>query len=210
MRYVASTVIGLTMVSGSTAFAHIYTYAFGMSERWVVPESGSTAIGGGLMSYNHHTFGYSLDLTIQGVTLDDLLPTGPNGTSIHGYIAPRGEVGDIAVDFEYFGVLTEQDNSIRLVVDNARFGGDQGGFSSSIFETENALYDGNLYIQLFTQQYPDGAIRGQFSRFGKNSFGSDNTSGFEDYSGPPGRIPAPGAVLPMLVAGAGLLGRRRR
>lgn len=208
MRFMSAAVLGVA-ITASVASAHIYTYGFGMRSQWVVSGSDSQAVGGGIMRYNHHTFKYDLDLTVRGIMLEDLLDVGPNGTPIHAYMAPRGEVGDMGVDFGYQASFFQEDDTLRLIISNGQLGGTQGNLETSIFEVENALFDGDLYIQLFTQQFPDGEIRGQFAPFGKNRFGGLGSDGFAA-SGPPSRIPAPASVPLFLAAGAFAAVRRRR
>lgn len=191
------------------AHAHIFNFVFGMRGGAVVPPTDSTALGYGGLFYNHHTFNYDLDLYITGIALDDLLDTGPNGTPIHIYHAPRGQTGDIVLDPGLFGEFVQDGEGIRLTLDDIRIGGQQGAFTSSIFDNENALYDGHLYIQLYTTQYPDGEIRGQIPPLYK-FLGNDGAADKVELDGPPGRIPAPAGVSLFAAACAGLAARRRR
>ena len=189
------------------AHAHIMNFVFGMSGANVVPPTDSAARGSGVFRYNHHTFNYDLDLRITGVALDDLLDTGPNGTPLQIFNAPRGQTGDIVLDPGYYGDFVQDGDAIRLTLSLIRIGGQQGAFSSNIFENENTLYDGHLYIQLFTNQYPDGEIRGQLPPLFKFIRGED-VDRLAGLKSPPTRIPAPAASLALL--GGGLLARRRR
>lgn len=191
----------------SCAHAHIFTFLFGMGGSAVVPPTDSTAHGAVTFAYNHHTFNYDMELVITGVALEDLLDTGPNGTPVHIYKAPRGETGDIVLDPGYYGDFVQEGDKLRLSLSTIRLGGQQGGFSSSIFDNEQALYDGNLYIQLYTTQYPDGEIRGQLPPLEKR-FRSEHLRGFRDTISPPTPIPAPAA--PLAIAAAGVLATRRR
>lgn len=191
----------------SGAAAHVYPFAFGMRGGHVVPPTDSSALGQGRLTYNHHTFNYSLDLFVSGVGLDDLLGVGPNGTPLQIFYGARGETGDIALDPGYFGEFFEDGEGIRIELEGVRLGGEQGAFETVIWQNEEALYGGELYIQLFTREYPAGEIRGQMPPFGKflgSPFGAD----FAPISGPPSRIPAPGG-FGVVLAGAWLLGMRR-
>ncbi|HZW09660.1 MAG TPA: CHRD domain-containing protein [Phycisphaerales bacterium] len=196
-------------LSAGSASAHIVDFYFGMRGAAVVPPTESAARGSGLLSYNHHTFNYSLDLFVTGVSIDDLLGTGPNGTPLHLYQAPRGQNGDIMADPGFFGSFVEDGAGIRITLTDIRLGGQQGAFSSSIFETEQALYDGNLYIQLYTVQYPNGEIRGQLPRLGKGELALLDSDDFQGVDRDPIPAPSPGAgaIVPLA---ASLLLRRRR
>lgn len=199
-------IVGLGIAAGA-AHAHIYYFSFGMRGSSVVPASDSPATARGVLAYNHHGFLYDLDLHVSGIGLDDLLDVGPNGTPMQIYHGRRGENGPIVLDPGYFGQFEEDGDGISFSIRRVLIGGNQGGFSSNIFDNEARLYDGELYIQIFTNQYPNGEIRGQFPNFGHFL----NQSGFEeraDVTGPPGRIPAPAGVMTLAIAG--VLGARRR
>ncbi|MBK7403952.1 MAG: CHRD domain-containing protein [Phycisphaerales bacterium] len=190
---------------GSAAQAHIYNFYFGMSGANVVPPTDSLARGSGAFRYNHHTFNYDLDLYVSGVALTDLLDTGPNGTPLQAFVAPRGQNGDIALDPGYFGDFVQDGDGIRLTLSTIRLGGQQGAFSSNIYNTEQALYDGHLYFQLFTTQYPNGEIRGQIPPLGR-FLQTDDLGSSHEVKGL-SRIPAPGTCAVGLLA---LVGWRRR
>lgn len=200
----ATALLGGAAVS---ADAHIYDLYFSMAGDRVVPGTDSSAFGRGLFRYNHHGFQYQLDLYIEGVTLDDLLPAGPNGTPLHIYEGRRGENGDIRLDPSFVGSAVEDSGGVRFTTDWVLMGGVQGAFETNIFRNEDALYDGHMYIQLYTQDYPDGAIRGQLPHFG-HFLKSRSGPIFEEAVGPPRPIPA--APTLALLAGAGLTAVRRR
>jgi len=203
-RFVAILLIG---ASTSMTQAHILPFSFGMTGNQVVPPTTSSARGSGLFLYNHHTFNYDFDLFISGIALGDLLDVGPNGTPIQIFNAPYGKVGDVVLDPGFFGSFVQDGDVIRLTLTNIRIGGQQGNFSSGIFTNETALFDGNLYVQVFTTQYPDGEIRGQlppYGRFlGNTGVRSEvNTRGVS-------QIPAPSALAGLALAGL-FASRRRR
>ncbi len=197
-------------IAGGTAHAHIYNFIFGMNGHSVVPPTDSTAKGFARFDYNHHTFNYDLDLIIKGVALGDLRDTGPNGTPLQIFLAPRGQTGDLVLDPGFYGDFVQDGDNIRLTLQRIRLGGNQGAFESDLFTNNQALLDGHLYLQLFTNQYPSGELRGQIPPFGKflDNFGMN---GFVDQAGPPIRhqIPAP-AVSTMLALGGAFAARRRR
>jgi hypothetical protein len=194
---------------GAGADAHLFHYVFGMNGHSVVEPTDSSAGGTGHLVYNHHTFTYDLDLRITGVGLDDLFDAGPNGTPLHIYHAPRGQNGDIVLDPGYFGDFVQDGDAIRLTLSLRRIGGQQGAFSSNLFENQNWMYDGDLYIQLFTQQYPDGEIRGQLPTFGKH-LGPRALGEFAGLQGPPEPVNIPAPAGAMLILACGLAARRRR
>lgn len=191
----------------ASAHGHILDIVFGMRAQNVVPASGSDARATGTLDYNHHTFRYDIDLVVTGVALDDLLGTGPNNTPLHIYHGPRGQNGDITLDPSSFADFVQDGDNIRLTASTLQLGGPQGAFSSSIFDNEDWLYRGQLYIQLYTVQYPDGAIRGQLPPILKQ-LGMDGLEEGVDPIGPPSPIPAP--ATPALVVGAAMLASRRR
>ncbi len=207
-----STILSQILVVGLVcggAHAHIYGFSSGMRGEAVVPPNDSTARGQIRLAYNHHTFRYDLDVHVMGIALEDLLDTGPNGTPLHIYNAPRGQTGDIVLDPSYFGDFVQDGDNIRLTVELLRIGGDQGAFESSIFANQEALYDGKLYVQLYTTQYPNGEIRGQIPRLG--SFPGIAGSGvFAGLDGEPYQIPAPSASALLIMAGLFASRRQRR
>ncbi|MCC7388722.1 MAG: CHRD domain-containing protein [Phycisphaerales bacterium] len=205
--FVCSGVLCGSLAAG--AHAHLFHYVFGMNGHSVVAPTDSSARGTGHLIYNHHTFNYDLDLRITGVGLDDLLDAGPNGTPLHIYHGSRGQNGDIVLDPGYFGDFVQDGDAIRLTLSLRRIGGQQGAFSSNLFENQNWMYNGDLYIQLFTQQYPDGEIRGQLPPFGKH-LAPGEMGEFSGLQGPPTpvNIPAPAGALALVLCG--VVSRRRR
>ena len=205
---------GLALVAGGTvaltaaiADAHLYSFLFGLNGHSVVEPTDSNATGTGLLVYNHHTINYDLDLRIRGIAMGDLLGVGPNGSPIGIFNAPRGQNGDLVLDPGYFGDFEQDGEFLRLQLSNIILGDDQGAFNSNIFLNETELIEGRLYMQIFTQQYPDGEIRGQIPIFRK--FLDYNAPGeFAGLIGPPTRIPAPGTGLTLCALG--LLAVRRR
>jgi hypothetical protein len=195
-------------LSTTVAQAHIFDFLFGMVGSNVVPPSGSDAQGLGLFNYNHHSFKYDLDLFITGVSLDDLLGAGPNGTPLHIYHGRPGENGDIVMDPGFFGDFVQEADGIRLTLSTISIGGQQGAFESSIFANQEWLYGGELYIQLYTKQFPNGDIRGRLPHLGKSPEWTDN-DGFAGLQGDPIPAPAPGAIA-CVPFGAWLAARRRR
>ncbi len=206
MKSVIGAAVILSACAASTQ-AHILQIIFGMRGTHVVPATDSTARATGTLSYSHHTFRYDIDLVVSGIALEDLLGTGPNSTPLHIYHGKPGENGDIILDPSFFTDFYQDGDNIRLTAETLRLGGDQGAFSSSIFTNEEWLFGGSVYIQLYTTQYPNGEIRGQFPLITKQ-LGGFGLRGQVDLASPPSPIPAPAA--PLVLAGLGLLSFRRR
>lgn len=198
-------------VMATAAHGHLYFLSFSMAGDRVVPESDSDAYARGLFVYNHHSLQYQLEIRFSGITLDDLYDTGPNNTPLHIYNARRGENGPIVIDPGLFGEFTEDSEGVTFTLDVwTRLGGTQGNFSSGLFANEYALYEGHLYVQLFTQDHPEGAIRGQLPHYHHYAEGL-GLRGFVDPENPPfrTRIPAPGGVALACLAGLAAIRRRR-
>lgn len=196
-------------VASGHADAHIYHYIFGMNAHSVVDPTDSTAKGTAYFNYNHHTFNYDLDIRITGIALDDLIPAGPNGTPLQIYHAPRGQNGDVVLDPCLFGDFFQDGEDIRLTVNTLRLGGQQGDFESNIFANETALYEGDLYLQIFTKQYPTGEIRGQIPQYGR-FLGTHGFRGQAGLDGSPVRAKIPAPASAALLFAAGVVGARRR
>ncbi len=192
----------------SAASGHIFNYSFGLTGGGVVPPNDSTAKGHGTLFYNHHTFKYDLDVFINGVTLDELLPTGPNGTPLQIFHGRPGQIGDLVLDPSFYGDFVEEGDGIRLFVETLPLGGQQGNLFSNLFENDQWLAEGSLYVQLFTTNYPNGELRGQIPRIFK-FLGEDGPEGEVNLEKPPGRIPAPSTLAAASLALAAV-GRRRR
>ncbi len=205
---IVTALAGLAVVA-THAFAHIQECTVPMNGARMVPPTDSLAGGSGRLIYNHHTFRFDLDLKIKGIDLNDLAPAGPNGTPIHIYRGSWREQGEIVVDLGLWGDFVQEADGIRLVLDDVLIGGQQGAFSSSTFENHDALYDFHLYVQVFTNSYPDGEIRGQIGIPGKVWDGSGFDSS-HDLGGPPTKLPAPGGATLALALLAGLTSRRAR
>ena len=208
MKSVIGGVLALSFCFASAAQAHLFPYVFGLNNRQVVDPTDSAARGVGRLTYNHHTFNYDLNLRITGIALDDLLDVGPNGTPIGVFYAPKGQNGPQVLDPGFFGEFVQDGDAIRLTLEDIRLGGVQGNLDSNVFLNEGYLYDGHLYMQIFTQQYPGGEIRGQLPVFQKLLNDRDNwrEAGLDI---PPHRIPAPGGAAVLAIAGLSAFRRRR-
>ena len=188
-RLMTKTLLAAVLAGAAPAArAHIIDFCARLDGSQVVDPTGSPATGACSVKYNHHSFTIEVHLYLEGIGLDDLKGDGPNDTSIHIHSAPYGVNGPIAIDLGWWGVTTleeYQPGRIYAHWQGVFISGEQGGVYSDFLETETALYDGNLYVDVHTNAYPDGEIRGQIVE-----------------------VPAPGAMVMMGVAG--LVATRRR
>ncbi|MFO0835688.1 MAG: CHRD domain-containing protein [Phycisphaerales bacterium] len=148
----------------SAASAHILPFFAVMDGPQVVDPTESPATGACSILYNHHAFSIEINLYLEGIGLDDLKGDGPNNTPIHIHSAPYGVNGPLVVDLGWWAVTTLVEYEPKRLYahwDGVFIGGEQGNVYSDYLESETALYDGNLYIDVHTNAYPDGEIRGQ-------------------------------------------------
>ncbi|MCO6439154.1 MAG: CHRD domain-containing protein [Phycisphaerae bacterium] len=123
----------------------------------VVANSGGAAS----LLYDAATKTFDLDLFVVGIELSDLRGVGANSTPVHIHLAPPGTNGGIVVDLGFLGSFVDDPLGIRLKLDDAPLGGLQSGISSDPATVEAALFAGNLYVNVHTNDYPSGEIRGQ-------------------------------------------------
>ncbi|MCC6968641.1 MAG: CHRD domain-containing protein [Phycisphaerales bacterium] len=182
---IAATTLAAT---GVAANAHILPYFAVLDGPQVVDPTESLATGAASIGYDHHGFSVEVKLYLEGIGLDDLAGDGPNDTSIHIHKAPLGENGPLVVDLGWWSTTTLVEYEPKRLFAHWRgvfIGGEQGQLWSDFIDNQNALYDGLLYIDIHTNAYADGEIRGQILE-----------------------VPAPGA--PASVGLAGLIASRRR
>jgi hypothetical protein len=163
MRQMLITGVAILTAAGSLASAEIIEWNFFMSGQNEVPPNNSDATGAGQLLYDTDTQTFSMDIMIYGIDLADLAPAGPNGTPIHIHNAPAGQNGGIVIDLGFITPLVADGQGIRYQVTDHLFGGTFGGVSSDPNDNEAALFAAELYVNLHTNDYPGGELRGQLA-----------------------------------------------
>ncbi len=206
MKSIVPTALLSTLAAG-VAHAHTWHYYFAMTARQVVTGSDSAAKGVGVLHYNHHNLRADLELFISGLTLDDLLPHGPNDTPIHLHDALNQQEGPIVTDLGWWGDFVQEPEGIRLTLSQFYLGGQQGQIYTDFGDVEFALYTNTIYAQVYTKQYPLGELRGQLiDRRNFNSYsGFFERNGFTVF----GPVPAPASASVLTIAIIGFARRRR-
>ena len=147
----------------ATASAEMIEFNFGLDGGQEVPAVDTPAVGAAKLIYNTDTQHFNLDMMIFGIELDQLLDVGPNLTPVHAHYGAPGENGAIAVDLGFFESFVEDGLGIRLQIQiqDALFGGPQGNLTTDPAVNEAALFAGELYVNIHTDAFPGGEIRGQ-------------------------------------------------
>jgi hypothetical protein len=158
-KFIAVALCGLIANVATAAMLEFNFELEGTQE--VPPVVGNNSAGAAQLTYDTDAQTFDLDLQVFGIELGDLRNVGPNATPVHIHMAPAGSNGGIVVDLGFFGSFVNDGNGIRLTLDDIALGGVQGGISSDIAANEAALLAGNLYVNIHTQEYPAGEIRGQ-------------------------------------------------
>lgn len=155
-------VLALGFAATGAARAETFTFNFGVDGSQEVPNPNSTnAVGAASLVYDTDTKLFDLDLQVFGIGLDELQHVGANGTPVHIHNAPAGVNGPIVIDLGFFNSFVDDGFGISYTVFDRPFGGLQGGINSNIQANEDALFAGNLYLNVHTHDFPGGQIRGQ-------------------------------------------------
>lgn len=179
--------LAATAVLGAaqSAQADIAEFNFFLSGDQAVPGNDTDAAGAAQFIYDTDTDTFDLDLMVFGLELSDLSIAGPNGTPIHIHMAPAGANGPIVFDLGFFSNFFDDGLGIRFQLTGQSVEDMQGGIppiDAAAFEA--ALFSSNLYVNIHTNDFPGGELRGQI-------------------------IPTPGVLALLGVAGL-VTGRRRR
>lgn len=159
-------VLVAAVLAGGTASAraHIIDFFAMLDGTQVVDPTDSPATGVCSIKYNHHAFTVEVQLFLEGISLDDLKNDGPNSTPIHIHKAPVGENGPIVIDLGWWTTTTLEEYAPDRIFahwEGVFIGGVQGNVESDYIDNENALYDGTLYVDVHTNAYAQGEVRGQ-------------------------------------------------
>jgi uncharacterized protein (TIGR03382 family) len=157
------TLTALAVVStlGAAASADVFEYNFFLSGDQEVPPADTHAVGAAQLLYNSDTQTFSLDVMVFGIGLDDLLGVGPNSTPIHIHNAPAGSNGPIVIDLGFIDSFFEDGQGIRFSVTDQPFGGTYGDIVSDPDVNQAELFARNLYVNIHTESFPSGELRGQ-------------------------------------------------
>jgi hypothetical protein len=153
-----------------------------------VPPVATEASGTATIAFDPETRLFDLDLFVIGIGLDDLAGAGPNDTPVHIHRGPPGVNGPIIVDLGFMSDFFEDEGGLRLVISGELLGGQQGELFTAPAGNAAVMLAGNTYINVHTQAFPAGEIRGQI---------------ISAQVPPPTPIPLPGSAL---LLGLGLVG----
>lgn len=179
---------GAACALGAPTDGAFITVNFPLSGAQEVPPNDADSFGVGTLILDTTAQTFDLDLFVVGIGLSDLAGVGPNSSPVHIHNAPAGANGPIVIDLGFFGSFVDDGLGITLSLRDIAFGGVQGGVSSDIGSNIDAFFDGNLYVNIHTNDFGAGEIRGQIV-------------------GP--EIPAPGAASLLAIGGLVALRRRR-
>ena len=113
-----------------------------------VPMVETEATGSAILAFNNENREFDLKLTIQGLTADSI-------TASHIHTGAVGVNGPIIFDLGSGSQYTSNGTQIQRGIDD-------GIFPSA---NTNALFSRNTYINVHTDDHPDGEIRGELSPF---------------------------------------------
>jgi hypothetical protein len=182
-----STLCALSALAiGASSNAAIISTNFMLDGGQEVPPNSSNALGIAQIDYDTTDDTFDISVYVVGIPLANLRPAGANGTPIHIHLAPPGSNGGIVIDLGFLGSFVQSGLGIELTLTDVAAGGTFGAISSDPATVQQAFRQGNLYVNIHTNAFPGGEIRGNI---------------------PP--IPTPATAA--LIGAAGLLavGRRR-
>ena len=157
-----SVALAVALIASGTTQAEVLEFNFPLEGAQEVPPNDTNAAGVvSLFAYDTATQTFDLDTFIVGIGIDELLGVGPNSTPFHIHMAPPGTNGPIVVDLGLHGSFFEDGSGIRLQLDDVLLGGVQGGIESDPMENEAALFAGDLYVNVHTNAFSGGQLRGQ-------------------------------------------------
>lgn len=165
--------IAFVASAATTSMAGISTFNFQLSGDQEVPPITTDTSGEATLTYDSSTQLFDIDISVVNLSLDDLLGVGPNSTPIHIHSAPSGSNGGIAIDIGNLFSFVETDDGLSF-----------GGADIPIGDLEDELFNAGLYVNIHTNDFPSGELRGQI-------------------------IPAPASAALLGVAGLGAVRRRR-
>ena len=191
----AAAVIAPLAMALAPAQAEVLTFAGPLDGAQEVAPGDDDATGFGTVVIDTVAETVSFDLTVAGLSLADLntgLSNGPLGP-VHLHNAPAGQNGPIIVPFPFGATYTETADGFNLSVSNVSFADAVGisGATLSFTDFVSALLSDNIYINVHSNEFPAGAIRGQLFAVVAD-------------------VPIPGAALLFLSGIAGAAGLRRK
>ena len=160
-----------------------------------VPASTSPGIGAAMLSVDPATGLFDFSLQITGIAPGDLanLNLGPAISSIHLHNAPVGSNGPVVVDLgggdTNANVSPFGNDGLKVDITGDFFGGIVGSDLASSNANLSALLNDNLYINVHTNDFLSGAIRGQLYAV---------------------QVPEPSGLAILSTFGLGFFGLRRR
>lgn len=128
-----------------------------------VPPINTSASGTASLSFEETTNLFDIQIDVTGIDETDLFGVGPNTSSLHIHLAPTGANGDIVVDLGFLGTPVPTATGFSFTLENQVFGGIQGNLTSDVDTNVAALLAGDTYINIHTNDFPSGELRGQLT-----------------------------------------------
>ncbi|RMF20306.1 MAG: CHRD domain-containing protein [Cyanobacteria bacterium J083] len=144
-----------------------------------VPPVTTSASGSALLSLDKTTNLFDIQIDVTGISVTELLGVGANSSPLHIHLAPAGSNGNIIVDLGFLGTPVPTSTGFSFTLPNTLFGGTQGNLTSDVATNVASLLAGDTYINIHTNAFPSGELRGQLTP-----------------------VPEPTAILSLLTLGA--------